>query len=339
MAILIEASEYLSNDIYPEYELMKLCTEECEIHHMKIIVEHNYQMIGGLDVLTEGFSDILNSITSFLRKMKDAIINFFKNIYNRFKVLKGDFKAVESVILDCDDEIIVQGYDFTITEDLPNLEYLRGAVDEYNDLLSQASTKTRTEIKNRETEFLSTNNQSKLRGQLLNMTTEIDADSFDTEVRKIFRNGDEETSDIVVKASELKTHLERYNRMDNDIKRAKKTETDLIVLIDKCIKFFDTKVRVLQDHSDKYMKTSKVSIDNNKFESKANDSMKHSESSQLYVNALLSYMSTKVNKIGSLTTKVATERTKALLDNQVQTKKILQKAYSAGLGKKKGDDK
>ena len=134
--VIFEDLNFLS-DIYALQQIhFNIIKENIRAQHMYRVTQDSY-------VLTEGFTDILNSMGDFFKKAIEKIKEFFRKAFmyiNSYFMELDKFVSKYKRELDSIKKVdfIITGFEFTL-HDIPNMDPFQKVVDEYNSSLSDAA--------------------------------------------------------------------------------------------------------------------------------------------------------------------------------------------------------
>ena len=214
---------------------------------LNFINETNKEIINSKEVLYKSISEateqyvVLESFSDFFSKINDIInkfIKFIKSLAARFlthmnKIIKSDkyinahkkdFKNFKSA-----DEFTMNGYTYTFNSNIP----VANASLEFNkNLFEDLYTYTKNNklsadgVSSAISAIDLTELCDKFRGEVLGLDYTVSVGEFDTELFKIFRNGDMDTSELTIGSFEVSAALDRFTsfstakkQIENDQKR------------------------------------------------------------------------------------------------------------------------
>ena len=198
---------------------------------LNFINETNKEIINSKEVLYKSISEateqyvVLESFSDFFSKINDIInkfIKFIKSLAARFlthmnKIIKSDkyinahkkdFKNFKSA-----DEFTMNGYTYTFNSSIP----VANASLEFNkNLFEDLYTYTKNNklsadgVSSAISAIDLTELCDKFRGEVLGLDYTVSVGEFDTELFKIFRNGDMDTSELTIGSFEVSAALDRF---------------------------------------------------------------------------------------------------------------------------------
>ena len=214
---------------------------------LNFINETNKEIINSKEVLYKSISEateqyvVLESFSDFFSKINDIInkfIKFIKSLAARFlthmnKIIKSDkyinahkkdFKNFKST-----DEFTMNGYTYTFNSSIPvanaSLEFNKNL---FEDLYTYTNNNKLSAdgVSSAISAIDLTELCDKFRGEVLGLDYTVSVGEFDTELFKIFRNGDMDTSELTIGSFEVSAALDRFTsfstakkQIENDQKR------------------------------------------------------------------------------------------------------------------------
>ena len=214
---------------------------------LNFINETNKEIINSKEVLYKSISEateqyvVLESFSDFFSKINDIInkfIKFIKSLAARFlthmnKIIKSDkyinahkkdFKNFKSA-----DEFTMNGYTYTFNSNIPvanaSLEFNKNL---FEDLYTYTNDNKLSAdgVSSAISAIDLTELCDKFRGEVLGLDYTVSVGEFDTELFKIFRNGDMDTSELTIGSFEVSAALDRFTsfstakkQIENDQKR------------------------------------------------------------------------------------------------------------------------
>lgn len=312
-------------------DLYEVVREDYNIQDSMIRLNHTYNKTNNLEILTEGFNDIIENIVKFFKSLLTKFKEFFKNIamYMNSHIMElGKFvDKYKDKLNTLDVSFTIRGYKFTIPEsNCPNLDPYQNMVSDYNSSISDVKSLKKDEISKEKNEFLSDNNLDKLRGKILDVNKAIPEDEFTKEIRAYFRDNSEEEIDLNITKSTISSIISSSKDLTKAKDQALKSQVQIESLLNKTIAFFDKKITTTYKGDNKVMYTKSINTSDNKFSTEDNQDQGHTDSVEKNVNELLSLKYNQSKQIATITTTIATEKTKALNDNIALFRKILREA-------------
>lgn len=293
--------------------------------------EHAYRMIGDPDILTEGFADILSKMGEFFKNMVKHIKEFFRKI---FMFIDSQFMEIDKFTKKYKKELdkvkgikfTIQGYKFTL-HDKPDITPFKELVDTYNASIADAKSLKMNDIKLEESEKLSNDNLEKIRGIVLGNNKRFKEDDFSEEVRKYYRDGNDETIEIEVNDSLFRQTINSVEDLVKRKKDAEKYRDQLIFSLTKAEQFFDKKASAIFVNDQKKVVTNKLNYDNdNNSVSRGEDVYTDYGSSDSTINTLNRFIKYKYNytrTLAGIINIVTNEYCNAYKDNVKMARQII----------------
>ena len=316
----------LLNDIY--------CFEDAAIG----IFENNaraicqYEMSGDYEILTEGMSDVCQSIAKSIRKLMDAIKDFFVNFFRMFTNATLSFedfcKKYESELSNWSGSFKYTGYKFKVLKSKdPNMNCFQKLISTYNESVADFGKIKIEDLRNESNKFLSDTNLNEIRAEVLGVTGAIDRDDFIKRIREEYRGSDTEEEFEISReyVKEIVSHAKDLVAMK---KKAEKDRDAIINLLSKAEMFFNRKIGAVYKGENRYVDTKTFDYDTSyKATIKdADERETYSESAATKANTLITLKYNETKALATIINTVVTERANALKDEVKQENQIVRKA-------------
>lgn len=319
-----------------DYELLSEVYDLNQLHFSivkeNVIRNHYYNTTGEVDVLTEGFTDIISKIGDFFKTMIEKIKKFFKKV---LMFVESCFMDIDKFVKKYKDELKsinikpyeFHGYNFTMHEP-PDMSEFEKIVSSYNSDISEVSKLKKGDILKQQNDYLIDSNLDGIRGKILGSNNKITENDFHEEVRKYYRDGDLDEITITIDNTYYHKVLDSIPKLVTDKKEAEKTRDKLIILLEKTQRFFNTNAAVVYKDSQQSIRTRKIDTSEYTFRTKEEEFQAYSEKNISNVEAFLKFKYNQVNKISSMINLVASERANAYKDQVKMYRSIIKSALS-----------
>ena len=329
------------------------CLERMHFDIVKDGIRYQHMTVVGEseEILMEAFSDIISKMSELFKKMIASIKEFFKKLFmyiascfmdiNKFvKKYKSNLDKVDKV------EFSIYGYNFTNLDNEPDLSEFKSVVDGYNDFISDAKKYKKADIQKMQKEYLSTDNLDKLRGKLLGVD-KMEEDGFADNVRKHYRDGEEDTTSIEIDTGKFRDFVNGADKLMKDKKKAEKLRDDTIIMLNKAMRFFDTKVGIVYKDKEKVLPADKLDVDMDKKTLKTNSDERQyiSEGNREVFDTMVRFKYNQTRQLAGMVNIVVREYANAYKDKVKMTREVIRKALfdsntdsSMGESEKKDED-
>lgn len=197
---------------------------QMELQSLQLIKEHTLATFYGYEqdspeIIREGLGDMLASAAQFFKELTMKLVEFMKkSILYLTSVMSNFEKFLEKykdTLLKVEKKYTVWGYEYNLKQPIPRTDVMAKIVSEFNNEVATLDKMSKGDIVKKREDFVNENSQDKLRAAIAGFTQPIEASDFITEVKKVFRSGQEEQKEIQVDKAVL-------SRMINDYKETKK---------------------------------------------------------------------------------------------------------------------
>lgn len=199
---------------------------------------------GNTDIIHESFGDFFSTI----KKIIDKFLDFIKNLFTRFVTAINSFVKSEKYLtkhkeefgkFDSNCNFHMDGYVFTISPDLPVVDakaswndnsFFVDTGDDVKFSLTKADGKSTADTIKDHLDTLNKNLETgdwydSFRAQVLNRENDmIYQDEFANELFKEFRDGQSNTEDLDISASEVSEALNRFTNHESVLNQVKRTK-------------------------------------------------------------------------------------------------------------------
>jgi len=269
-----------------------------------------------IEILQEGFGDFINSVISFFKNLLDKFKEFMKRIFMVIYAYLGDFEKFldkyKEELRGLDPKFSIKGFKYTFKSNIPNLEIIDNIINSYNSELNDIDNMTRDKIIEQREKFMSTTNLNKIRANIIGVTGEVSSEDYLKDVKKIFRDNNDEKIDIDVNKSFLTTIIADYPFLKKEYSDSIKERDNIIVIIEKIKSFFEKSASVYYKGTDKTIGVKLLNRNGNKIQINDTVEKNHSESKINLINTFFSFKFTQSKEIGSICTIACIEKANAL---------------------------
>lgn len=286
------------------------------------------------DIMLEGVSDLAKSAVNFFKKLLKKIKEFMKQFYAYMYSVFGSFDKFlvkygsELEKKNVDFHVIGHTYNTNVT--FPHLGEVDAVVASYNKTVGSINKATLEEIEKLMNTETSDTNANRVRGAIIGVGG-IERGDFTTEVRKILRNGEENTGEIHITSTELRKYIANYNDIKSRLRDFTKEETKVTKFVQSIIRVFQTGYRVDTDNSgNKVYRVNEISVDDRKVTKGDAKTYNISASNSKGITKYFSMMHSRLSEIATLVSIALSEKVKATREELKFTEKIIRKSIMAG---------
>jgi len=269
-----------------------------------------------MEIIREGFNDFINSVISFFKNLLDKFKEFMKRIFMIIYAYLGDFEKFldkyKEQLRGLDPKFNVKGFKYSFKSNIPNLDIINNIINSYNSELNDIDNMTKDKIIEQREKFMATANLNKIRANIISVSGEVSSEDYLKDVKKIFRDGNEEKIDIEVNKSFLTTVIADYPFLKKNYSDAIKERDDIIAVIEKIKSFFEKNASVYYKGKDKTIGTKLLNRSGNKIQTGDNVEKNYSESKINLINTFFSFKFAQSKEIGSMCTIACIEKVNAL---------------------------
>ena len=316
---------YLESLLMLEEESSYIRNNLLEATHLGIIDKNP-------EILTEGFKDFVNNIKELLQKF----INYIKTAIGKFFVyissLSRDFKKFmdthKDEILKKDISFKYEGFNYTIDDDVPNIDPIQDLIKKYNSTINDIKTKRVHEIRDEEVKFFS--KLPELRANVLkvkkldwNVSVVQDYEFNDICVKR-FRGGFSEPITLTIDKSYIQKIVKEYSLLEKNLSATKKSYETVLAQLNNLKSFFEKRVIRLYDESEMKIKVQPLS--NTSYTPENGDYLDYDTDVYETLNAFMDFSFKQVKVLGSLITTTFYEKINAINDNLKQYTEIFKQA-------------
>lgn len=302
-----------------------------------------YGKDGNTEILEEGLKDLGKSVGRFFA----MLIKKFKQFINRaimlIRAYFGNFdkfiNKYRSDLADRDPNFSVQGFIYSLHDNIPDLSHVKGVVSNFNTELSDVRKLKKEDVLTKIRSINGGEELDKIRGSIIAKGSPIDQGSYLDEIKKVYRDGSEETDSINVDKSNAKSFLDEYEKLKGQLKTVSKQRDDIIRLVESMKEFFDRGAAVHYEGSEKkVIKAHNVVINKagNGLQNVDDEKIKYSPGTLETVNMFYNLKWKEARTIGAATVLAMTEKVNAIKEAIKLNTKIIRKIALSGK-EKEGD--
>lgn len=218
-------------------DFLKECQEELLSYRRdfyKTILESNDNQY----IINEAFNDIMQSIKNIIKK----ILAYIESIVKRFITSLNKFIGSDKYIINkrkeinkfpSDKSFDINGYNFTLTDNVPvidviglDLSEINNALDEIEKDGSDIGVKL-TKVEVLLADLTSDEKLDQIRSQILNVEYKIPDSSFANEVFAIYRDGKSTEQTITIKKADISRAMDDYEGYKNKIKQVNTLKSNM----------------------------------------------------------------------------------------------------------------
>lgn len=324
-------------DAAPTTELLsEIYESDCDMviaAQNRVIAEHYSQMYGEPEIMMEGFTEFAEKASEWFKKLGKAIIKFFKQFISVFTDWSLDLQAFckkhrDELTSLSKFEATIQGYNFTVLNHAkPNMSSFDDIVTSYNSLLADIEDEKDTDIVKKSKAFLSDENLDRIRGEVLGVKEHIPADKYREYVRKEYRGGEEEVTELKFDEGHIREIVNHAGELVEAKKKAIEDRDRIISLLNKAETFFGDKL--ITSYNDNMKQIRGQSLDTNS----GAKSVKRGEVTTFgydknikAYNALMNTKYAETKAVAAIINIVVTERANAFRDQVKQERKLVSMA-------------
>lgn len=349
----------------------------------KTFYENVLGSYGDDEIITESFSGFFDKIKEIINKFIEWIKKIFKqfvlkmnSLFSNEKYIKKHHKLLSK--FGYNDEFEFKGYEFTYIEDstMPaanalsaftsttqgkgyfdtwydnGSENLNDTSDSDGSLRTAQTTKLNTTLDTKLTELQDNLEDfyDEFRGRVINKSNEkFDSSEFPEELFRVFRNNDNEPSNITIDSSFVTEAYRRFDKYKDTVKAIEKTQKEMIKDYEALEKYLDKLVKL--NKADKKMTLGIYDAMPNTFGAAqigtmiTSNSVSSMNGKTIYdsstfdkLNNYMKVQSAKVNEMCTIHTQAFTAKLEAAKDCFKQDKKILYKALNKIVGRSNKDN-
>lgn len=218
-------------------DFLKECQEELLSYRRdfyKTILESNDNQY----IINEAFNDIMQSIKNIIKK----ILAYIESIVKRFITSLNKFIGSDKYIINkrkeinkfpSDKSFDINGYNFTLTDNVPVVDVIGLDLSEINNALDEIEKDgSDIGVKLAKVEVLladltSDEKLDQIRSQILNVEYKIPDSSFANEVFAIYRDGKSTEQTITIKKADVSRAMDDYEGYKNKIKQVNTLKSNM----------------------------------------------------------------------------------------------------------------
>jgi hypothetical protein len=229
---------------------------------------YNYSMSNDYEYLLESSENIFTRMANAFKEMIRKLVEFVKNAFKLLASYVGDFdKFIDKYkkeLGELNPSFDIMGYEYTFNSNSPNISPLKNLVTEYNSELSNINNMSLQDVADLRNNFENANMKDRLRSKVLGTSNSIMEEDYLDEVKKIYRNGNTEESNIHVNKSVLTKTITDYKSL-KDMKRVLINESAKIQDAFASLESFFTRgVYIYKNAEGEKIRTSNINYTSNK---------------------------------------------------------------------------
>ena len=323
-------------------EIYEADCESVRILQEKVIMDHYYKISGDSQILMEGFSEFIERIVEWFKKMikaiKDFFVKFIKLFTDYFLNLKDFVKRNQEALLETEIDDTISGWDFNVLNcPAPNMTSFDKLISSYNTILSDIENIDKEKIKHDSLKFLSVDKLDKLRGEVLGNNKSIKEDDFLKEVRKFYRNGKDDASDIRVNREYVREIVNHVNELDGGKKKAISDRNKIIGCLSKAESFFSSANTISSKNGTSVIKTKTISNSDNSLSFEDGEEIAYEKNHKQFMT-LINAKYNETKELSKIINIVVTERANAFKDQVKQERRVVAMAMRPIVKKSEDND-
>ena len=295
-----------------------------------------------MEILQESFSDFIHSVISFFKNLLDKFKEFMKRIFMIIYAYLGDFEKFldkyKEHLRGLDPKFTIKGFKYTFKSNIPNLDIIDNIINSYNSELNDIDNMTKDKIIEEREKFMATSNLNKIRANIIGISGEVDSDEYLKDVKKIFRDNNDEKIDIDVNKSFLTTVIADYPFLKKQYSDSIKERDNIITVIEKIKSFFEKSASIYYKGKDKTIGAKLLNRNGNKAQVGDNVEKSYSESKINLFNTFFSFKFIQSKEVGSMCTMASIEKVNALKECLSFYRDIIKKCAFKGSNKSTNND-
>lgn len=324
-------------------EMMMIFEEEAyQINEEHLQAMHIGLKDNNVEILTEGLGSAMLAIIKFFKNLIDKFSKFIKNVLMVIRAYIGDFDKFINNYKDelkkLDPDFTIQGFEYTFKENVPNLTRATAIISSFDSDLHDIKRKTKAEINEERQEFANHANLARIRAGIIGRSGEIAAEDFHTEIKKVFRDGQETEQEIKVDKAYLHKVIDEYSKIKQMLGKVSRERDNIISLLSSAKAFFEKGASIYYKDNTKMIKSYHISVNDK------GDGIKHTDSyDQKYdavmiekLNVFYNFKYLEAKEVGTMCVSAMTEKVNAIKENLKLYRAIVRKSI---FGNKSGEDK
>lgn len=278
-----------------------------------------------IEILQEGFSDILESARAFFERLIKMIKDFVKRQIVVMKAYISDFdKFIEKhkdYLYTLNPDFNMEVYSFTIDETSPDLSNIKGLVYDYRESLARITTISSSEIKDMKQKFEFNKNQ--MRGDILGTKQVITGDDFRSVARAHYRDGYTKPRKTRITKGNLTFAIESFPKLKQMKTSVEKEEKEIIALLNELKKFFSKSPSTYYRDNRRYIALKDIEMDNSTLKYSRAQDIEYDMDHMKKIDAYFTFKFAEAKFISDVTTTVFKEKINAIKDAMKQYKDII----------------
>lgn len=288
------------------------------------------------EVLTEGFGDFLESAAEFFKKMLKRVMEFFKQV---FTYMSSYFLEFDKFLDKNRDRITsagkirVEGYKYTLDKDIPVMDPINNIVSEFNKEIDSIEEMELDVLKNKIESYRNGDGLNHIRGVISGTNSPIDSEDYDSELFKLFRNGEDNKITLELSGNDFSGMISEYGELKKNFKKVRKDQANIERLLGTLKSFFE------KGHNTRYIDNERKhvvrKIDKNEkgtqyVKNESDIALKDTNKVLHVLNLYYSFRFTQSKDISNLIIKAASAKTSAYKEAVKFYEKVLRKAVFGG---------
>ena len=292
--------------------------------------DHSYMLSmvessNSIEILEEGFSDILESARKFFENLIKIIKEFVKRQITLMKSYISDFSKFldkhKDYLHTLNPDFNMEIYSFTIDDSSPNLSYIKDLVYKYKDGLSRISDITKDDVKDMKRDFEFRKNQ--IRGDVLGTKQVITGDDFKDVVKRHYRDGQLNPYKTRITKGYLTFAIESFPRMKQMKDSVEKEQSDIVGMLNELKKFFSKSPTTYYKDNRRYIALKDIEIDNTTIKYTRAQDIEYDMEHMKKIDAYFAYQFAEAKFLSEITTTVFKEKVTAIKDAMNQYRTII----------------
>lgn len=289
-----------------------------------------YSEDGDIEILQEGFKDMVTSAVEFFKKMINSLIEFVKRFFTWLSSYIGNFeKFVEKNkkrLTSLNPDFSFEGYVYTIKAGVPNLDRVSAIITDFNKDLSSLDKMSMEDLTIEREETTSTNVMNALRGSVLGASQPIESEDYLNEVKKSYRNDEDKPTSIKVNGQYLTGLVNTYSDLAKLKTEVSKERDKVNVLLSNMRSFFEKGPKTGFEGNEGFARGSNITIKNDGYSLSKSDDVTVKGDSIQKMNFFYSTKFKQAKEIGAIVLTALNEKVSAIKENLKQNERVIRKA-------------
>lgn len=315
-----------------------------DVNRNHMIAVHTGLKDNNVDILEEGFKDFIDGAVTFFKKLIDKVKEFMKRVFMYINAYIGDFekflKRHSKELLQKRPDFSITGYKFTIDNSVPDTSIIQDMLSEYNSDLHNITNMSKAVITKQRGQYMAPGNLDKIRAKVLGKSTGINKDDYSDECKKLFRNGETESTSIQVNHDVLVEIVNGYEAMKKSYNSAKKEKDKLIALLESIKGFFQKGASLQYIEGKQVIRTDNISVNGkgNSIQRDNKSTTDYKTDTMVLYNTYFNFRFAYSKEISAMCVNAMTERVNALKEQLAQSKTIVRRSLGASKEINGGDE-